>query len=83
MRTMALHGVETTCAIAPNRMLAAMAAAVTPPGATTVLEAGEVQRWLRPRPVAALHQVGPATAAKLRTYGLHTIGDLATHPCPR
>ncbi|MFD9519723.1 hypothetical protein [Streptomyces sp. NPDC059979] len=79
---MALHGVQTTCAIAPNRMLAAMAAAAIPPGATTVLEARDVQAWLWPRPVAALYQVGPATAAKLRTYGLHTIGDLADAPVP-
>lgn len=82
MRTMALYGVQTTCAIAPNRLLAAMAAAVTAPGATTVIEAGDVQSWLRPRPVAALHQVGPATATKLRAYGLHTIGDLADAPLP-
>ncbi|MCX4775362.1 DNA polymerase Y family protein [Streptomyces sp. NBC_01264] len=82
MRTMALYGVQSTCAIAPTRMLATMAAAVTPPGATTVIEADEVRTWLRPRPVAALYGVGPATAAKLRTYGLHTIGDLADAPLP-
>ncbi|MEV6731350.1 hypothetical protein [Streptomyces sp. NPDC051364] len=82
LRTTALHGVQTTCAIAPNRMLAAMAAAATPPGATTVIEARDVQAWLRPRPAAALHQVGPATATKLRTYGLHTIGDIADAPVP-
>ncbi|MGW6706855.1 DNA polymerase Y family protein [Streptomyces sp. NPDC054956] len=82
MRTMALHGVQTTCAIAPTRMLATMAAAVTPPGATTIVEAAAVQAWLRPRPVAALHGVGPATATRLRAYGLHTIGDLADAPLP-
>ncbi|MFF1414757.1 hypothetical protein ACFVX6_34160 [Streptomyces sp. NPDC058289] len=82
MRTMALYGVQTTCTIAPTRMLATMAAAVTPPGATTVLEAHAVQAWLRPRPVAALHGVGPATATKRRSYGLHTIGDLADAPLP-
>ncbi|UUU37814.1 DNA polymerase Y family protein [Streptomyces sp. NBC_00162] len=59
-----------------------MAAAATPPGATTMLEARNVQAWLRPRPAAALHQVGPATANKLRTYGLHTIGDIADAPVP-
>lgn len=80
LRTLALYGVQTTCAIAPNRMLAAMAAAVTPPGATTVVEQADVDRWLRPRPVAALYGVGPATAAKLHTYGLHTIGDIADTP---
>lgn len=82
MRTLALHGVQTTCAIAPNRMLATMAAATTPPGLTTVIEAEDIERWLRPRPVAALYGVGPATAAKLRTYGLHTIGDIADTPLP-
>ncbi|WP_407842149.1 helix-hairpin-helix domain-containing protein (plasmid) [Streptomyces sp. DSM 116496] len=82
MRTLALHGVQTTCAIAPTRMLATMAAAVTPPGATTIIEAADVQAWLRPRPVAALHGVGPATATKLRAYGLHTIGDLADASLP-
>ncbi|MEU8465693.1 hypothetical protein [Streptomyces sp. NPDC029003] len=82
LRAMALHGVLTTCAIAPNRMLAAMAAATTPPRATTVIDAADVAGWLRPRPVAALHQVGPPTARKLRTYGLHTIGDVADAPLP-
>ncbi|MEW1639864.1 hypothetical protein AB0469_38115 [Streptomyces sp. NPDC093801] len=61
-------------------MLATMASAVTPPGATTVIEQADVDRWLRPRPVAALYGVGPATAAKLRTYGLHTISDIADTP---
>ncbi|WP_189829060.1 DNA polymerase Y family protein [Streptomyces subrutilus] len=82
LRTLALHGVQTTCAIAPNRMLATMAAAATPPGTTTVIGAGDVERWLRPRPAAALYGVGPATAGKLRTYGLHTVGDVADTPVP-
>ncbi|MDX3534010.1 hypothetical protein PV721_06460 [Streptomyces sp. MB09-01] len=82
LRTMALHGVQTTCAIAPNRMLATMAAAVTPPGRTTVIDADGVEQWLGPRPVAALYGVGPATAGKLHTYGLHTIGDVAETPMP-
>ncbi|MGW6707363.1 DNA polymerase Y family protein [Streptomyces sp. NPDC054956] len=82
MRTVALHGVPTTCAVAPNRMLATMTAASTPLGAATVLTEAEVTGWLRPRPVAALHGVGPATAASLAAYGLHTIGDLADAPLP-
>ncbi|MGW1772764.1 DNA polymerase Y family protein [Streptomyces sp. NPDC002104] len=82
MRTIGLHGVRTTCAIAPNRMLATMTAALTPLGATTVLTDEEVTAWLRPRPVAALYGVGPATAATLAAYGLHTIGDLADAPLP-
>ncbi|XKJ34595.1 ImpB/MucB/SamB family protein [Streptomyces sp. 147326] len=63
-------------------MLATMAAAATPPGTTTVIDAKDVERWLRPRPVAALYGVGPATTGKLRTYGRHTIGDFAETPMP-
>lgn len=63
-------------------MLATMAATTTPPGRTTILTGEDVDAWLRPRPVAALHGVGPATAAKLNQYGLHTIGDLADAPLP-
>ncbi|MEU9379048.1 hypothetical protein AB0D94_35560 [Streptomyces sp. NPDC048255] len=57
-----------------------MAAASTPPGTTTVIRQTDVESWLCPRPVAALHGVGPATAVKLRAYGLHTIGDIADTP---
>ncbi|MEU9305069.1 hypothetical protein [Streptomyces sp. NPDC048269] len=32
------------------------------------------------RAPSPFHQVGPATANKLRTYGLHTIGDIADAP---
>ncbi|MGW6565925.1 DNA polymerase thumb domain-containing protein [Streptomyces sp. NPDC054975] len=39
-----------------------------------------VEQWLGPRPLAALYGVGPAPAGKLRTYGLHTIGDIAETP---
>ncbi|MGW6859166.1 DNA polymerase Y family protein [Streptomyces xanthophaeus] len=80
LRALALYGIQTTCAVAPNRMLAAMAAAATPPGTTTVIRQTDVEPWLRPRPVAALYGVGPARAVKLRAYGLHTIGDIADTP---
>ncbi|MEU2855601.1 DNA polymerase Y family protein [Streptomyces syringium] len=82
IRALALAGAPTTCAIAPNRMLATMALAATGPGATTVLAEHDVTAWLRPRPVAALYGVGPATAESLTRHGLHSIGDLADAPLP-
>ncbi|MFC5155332.1 DNA polymerase Y family protein, partial [Streptomyces amakusaensis] len=82
LRAAALHGVSTTCGAGPNRMIASMAAAVTPPGTLTVVEPHTVTAWLRPRPTAALHGVGPKTARALTRHGLHTIGDLADTPLP-
>ncbi|WP_433544336.1 DNA polymerase Y family protein (plasmid) [Streptomyces sp. CA-294286] len=82
VRVMALHGVETSIGAAPNRMLAAMAADATPPGDLTVLPAvpDALARFLRPRPVAALPGIGPATARTLNKHGIHHLGTLADTP---
>ncbi|MGW1976071.1 DNA polymerase Y family protein [Streptomyces sp. NPDC001889] len=85
LRTAALYGLhDTTVGAGPNRMIAAMAADATPPGGMTVIghEPRAVAAFLRPRPVAALYGVGPATAATLAAYGLYTIGALADTPLP-
>lgn len=82
LRALALHGVQSTAAVGPNRMLAAMAAAATPPGRTIALDPDPdaITAWLRPRPVTALPGVGPATAQTLNRFGLRTIADLADTP---
>jgi DNA polymerase-4 len=82
IRTLAWFGVHTTVGAAPNRMLAAMAAAATPRGSITVVgsDPASVRAFLRPRPSAGLWGVGPATARALARHGLHTIGDVADTP---
>ncbi|MFI1014450.1 hypothetical protein [Streptomyces sp. NPDC020965] len=80
VRALALYGVDTTIGSAGNRMLAAMAADATAPGEITHLAPESVTAFLRPRPVGALHGVGPATVGLLTRYGLHTIGAVADTP---
>lgn len=83
MRLAAHVGLAATCVgVGGNRLVAAMAAAVTAPGRVTVVgtSAEEVERFLRPQPVVALPGVGPATARRLRRLGIHTVGTLADLP---
>ncbi|MFI5801254.1 DNA polymerase thumb domain-containing protein [Streptomyces sp. NPDC051561] len=82
IRVMALHGIETSIGLGPNRMLASMAADATEPGELTHVPAtpDAIARFLRPRRTAALPGIGPKTARTLTTHGLHHIGALADTP---
>ncbi|BBA96475.1 hypothetical protein RVR_1793 [Actinacidiphila reveromycinica] len=82
LRIAALYGVRTSAGLARNPMLAAMAAAASPPGRTTRVPGDQeaVDAWLGPMPVVTLPGVGRATAATLGMYGLYTIGQVAGVP---
>ncbi|MCX4459914.1 hypothetical protein OG585_45185 [Streptomyces sp. NBC_01340] len=82
LRALALYGVRSGAGAAPNRLLAAMACALTPPGRRTVIDDSPeaITAFLRPRPVRELPGVGAKAAATLAEYGLHTVGDVADVP---
>lgn len=79
VRALALYGVRCTVGVAPNRLLATMAAQSGPPGEVRAVAAdpAAVAAFLRPKPVAALYGVGPATVRTLTRHGLYTVGDVA------
>ncbi|MEU4933094.1 hypothetical protein AB0G54_42520 [Streptomyces yokosukanensis] len=82
VRALAHLGLPSSAGCAGNRMLAAMACALTPPGRRTVIDDSPdaIRAFLRPRPVRELPGVGTRTAATLAEYGLHTVGDVADIP---
>lgn len=82
LRALAHLGLRSSAGCAGNRILAAMACALTPPGRRTVIDDSPeaIGEFLRPRPVRELPGVGARTAATLAEYGLHTVGDVADVP---
>lgn len=82
LRALAHAGISSTAGIGPSPMIAAMAAAATPHGQITVVgpDPVTVTAFLRPRHIATLPGVGPATAKTLAQFGILTIGQLADTP---
>jgi len=74
--------------IASNKLVAKIATdagkaghrGITPPCAILEVPAGGEADFLAPMPVQALWGVGPKTAERLNSLGIHTIGDLAREP---
>lgn len=81
-------GLPCSIGIASNKLVAKIATEVGkkaakgsgPPCGLTIVPAGEEAAFLAPLPIEMLWGVGPKTAAKLASLGMHTIGDIASWP---
>lgn len=70
-------GLWCSIGIARNKFLSKMAADIKKPQGITTIWPEEIATKLWPLDVGAIYGVGAQTAAKLRTMGLNTIGDVA------
>jgi DNA polymerase-4 len=70
-------GVTVSIGLAPNRLLAKLAAERDKPRGFAVLSAAEGRAWLATQPVGVLPGIGPALARKLASQGFTTCGQLA------
>src|SRR5690349_16841868 len=70
-------GLPITVGVARTKFLAKVASRVAKPDGLLVVEPERELDFLHPLPVERLWGVGEASAAKLRAYGLHTVGDVA------
>lgn len=75
-------GVTVSIGLAPNRMLAKMAAERGKPRGFAVIGRADAASVLAPMPVSALPGVGPKAAARLAAKGFATLGELAALDIP-
>jgi len=70
-------GFTVNIGISSNRLLAKMASDFLKPDNIHTLFPDEIQKKMWPLPVNDLYMVGKASASRLHSLGVHTIGDLA------
>ncbi len=70
-------GLTVSVGVGDNMLMAKMGSDYKKPDAVTVLNAKKWRQLIWPLPVQSLMYVGRATAAKLLSLGVHSIGDLA------
>lgn len=73
-------GITCSIGIAPNKLLAKMAAGMQKPDGLTVINREDIPSSLWPLPVRELFGVGPNYERHLHKLNIHTIGDLAKYP---
>jgi len=73
-------GLTCSVGVAPNKLLAKMAADLQKPDGLTVISHGDVPAILWPLPIRDLFGVGPRYEQRLRRLNIFTIGDLARFP---
>jgi DNA polymerase-4 len=72
-------GFTTSIGVSNNKLLAKMGSDLKKPDAVTTLFPNEMKGKMWPLPVEDLFMVGRATAPKLHSLNIYTIGDLAQH----
>ncbi|MFA4885365.1 MAG: DNA polymerase IV [Desulfotomaculaceae bacterium] len=75
-------GVLCSVGVAPNKLLAKMAAGMQKPDGLTVLDFPDLPDKVWPLPVRELFGVGGRLEKRLRDLNIHTIGELASYPLP-
>jgi DNA polymerase-4 len=73
----AATGLSCSIGIARNKLLAKIASDLDKPDGLTIIGDGDVERRIWPLPARRINGIGPKSAARLETYGIRTIGELA------
>ena len=70
-------GLAVSVGVARTKHLAKIASQVAKPDGLVVVDPGQERAFLAPVPIQLMWGVGPSTRARLASFGIRTIGDLA------
>ena len=73
-------GLTISVGVASSKSVAKIASDMDKPDGLTVIPAGSEREFLAPLEVSKLWGIGPKSAARLASEGIHTIGELASQP---
>jgi DNA polymerase IV len=76
-RIFATTGLTCSIGVAPNKLLAKIASELQKPNGITVVTHADLQSRIWPLACRKVNGVGPKSDARLQSFGIHTIGDLA------
>jgi DNA polymerase-4 len=69
-------GLTASIGVAPNKFLAKLASDLQKPDGLVIVKPGDIDALLISLPINKLWGVGPVTAGKLQSAGIHKVGDL-------
>jgi DNA polymerase-4 len=71
-------GLTCSIGVAPNKLLAKMASEFNKPNGISIIHMEDIQSRIWPLTCRKINGIGPKADEKLQSFGIHTIGDLAT-----
>jgi DNA polymerase-4 len=73
-------GLSCSIGVAPNKLLSKIASELDKPAGLTVLREADIPARIWPLPVRKMNGIGPKAGARLESFGIRTIGELAQIP---
>ncbi len=72
-------GLTASAGVAPNKFLAKIASDINKPDGLKVVRPSEIDAFMKPLPIEKIWGVGKVTAKKMKSFGIHTCGDLQNY----